>query len=375
MGRRCSWNKLVDKFEVKLSSWKAKSLSFGGRKILCKSVLGSLGVYLFSLFKVPESVLNTLESLRNQFTWGRTGQSKKIIWVKWKVTCNKMDKGGIGIGSLKALNWSLLAKWWSRFLNEEGSVWRESIKAFHGDKGGILSVGCKKPGVWGTISKWDILIRKAELNVNNFWPVDTNGNRRWILSEGGVFSVKTCRGMIEEGILQSDGSFTKWNKLEPAKVNMLIWRLSKSRLPTRYNLYLKGVRMSSVLCPCCLSHTETEAHLLFGCSSTKVIGAYVKNWWSGFPCQATNWAEFFSAAQFPFKGKRVKEVLEVILMAFIWMIWTNRNALVFNKPIKIPMVIFKDIVLFSFNWIRIRSKSCNDLDWNAWCISPLSALL
>ncbi|XP_024986561.1 uncharacterized protein LOC112521803 [Cynara cardunculus var. scolymus] len=375
MGRRSSWNKLVDKFQEKLSAWKAKSLSFGGRKILCKPVLGSLGVYLFSLFKVPENVLNTLESLRNQFIWGWTGQSRKIIWVRWNVTCNSMVKGGIGIGSLKTLNWSLLAKWWSRFLNEEGSLWRDCIKAFHGARGGIFSDGCKKPGVWGAITKWDILIRKVGLNVNNFWSVDINGIRRWTLSEDGVFSVKTCRGKIEEGVLQSDGRVTKWNKLVPGKVNMPIWRLSKSRLPTRYNLSLRGVRVSSVLCPCCLSQPETEGHLLFGCSTTKVIGAYVKNWWSGFPCQATNLAEFFSAAQFPFKGKKVKEVLEVILMAFIWMLWTNQNVLVFNKPVKNPLVIYKEIVLFLFNWIRLRSKSCNSLDWNVWCISPLTTLL
>ncbi|XP_024969730.1 uncharacterized protein LOC112509090 [Cynara cardunculus var. scolymus] len=141
----CEAELLTQRMNCKLSSipfqylgLPAKSLSFGGRKILCKSVLGSLGVYLSSLFKVPENVLNTPESLRNQFIWGWTGQSKKIIWIKWKVTCNKMDKGDIGIGSLKALNWGLLAKWWSRFLNEERTLWRASIKAFHGDRGGIF---------------------------------------------------------------------------------------------------------------------------------------------------------------------------------------------------------------------------------------------
>ncbi|XP_024965647.1 uncharacterized protein LOC112505843 [Cynara cardunculus var. scolymus] len=166
-----------------------------------------------------------------------------------------------------------------------------------------------------------------------------------------------------------------WNKLVPGKVNMLIWCLSKSRLPTRNNLSIKGIRVNSILCPCCLSQPETEDHILFGCSSTKEIGDYVRNWWSSFPYQASNLAEFFFAAQFPFKGKTEKDALEVILMAFIWVLWANRNALVFNKSPKSPVVLSKEIVLFSYNWLRVRSKSCNNLDWNAWCISPLSALL
>ncbi|GJX98461.1 RNA-directed DNA polymerase, eukaryota, reverse transcriptase zinc-binding domain protein [Tanacetum coccineum] len=43
MNRSCNWKPIIDKFHNRLSSWKARSLSFGGRLALLKSVLGALG--------------------------------------------------------------------------------------------------------------------------------------------------------------------------------------------------------------------------------------------------------------------------------------------------------------------------------------------
>ena len=44
-------------------------LSIGGRLTLLKSVLGSVGSYLMSLFAVPTTVLKSLEALTARFFW------------------------------------------------------------------------------------------------------------------------------------------------------------------------------------------------------------------------------------------------------------------------------------------------------------------
>lgn len=54
MNRYASWNSVLDKFNCRLSSWKSRMISFGGRLTLVKSVLGSLPLYFFSLFRAPE---------------------------------------------------------------------------------------------------------------------------------------------------------------------------------------------------------------------------------------------------------------------------------------------------------------------------------
>ncbi|GKE42501.1 putative RNA-directed DNA polymerase, eukaryota, reverse transcriptase zinc-binding domain protein [Tanacetum coccineum] len=64
MSLTSSWQVLLDRFQSKLSLWKANLLSIGGRHTLIKVVLGSLGIYYFLVFKVPESVLNSLERSR-----------------------------------------------------------------------------------------------------------------------------------------------------------------------------------------------------------------------------------------------------------------------------------------------------------------------
>lgn len=94
-----NWQVMIDKFRNRLSSWKANLLSVGGRLTLLKVVLGSVGIYYMSIFKVPESILDFLEKLRARFFWG--GDQHFGIFRK---------KGGLGVGSLKTFNLALLQK-------------------------------------------------------------------------------------------------------------------------------------------------------------------------------------------------------------------------------------------------------------------------
>ncbi|GJY10807.1 RNA-directed DNA polymerase, eukaryota [Tanacetum coccineum] len=66
MTRANSWTEVVQKVSTKLSSWKAKSLSVGGRLTLIKSVLGAIPTYYMSMFKVLEGILSQLEKFCNK---------------------------------------------------------------------------------------------------------------------------------------------------------------------------------------------------------------------------------------------------------------------------------------------------------------------
>ncbi|GKE33636.1 hypothetical protein Tco_1452958 [Tanacetum coccineum] len=67
MNKVSRWNTLVDRFRAKVSSWKANMLSIDGRLTLLKMVLGSVGTYYMSIFKVPATINKLLESLRATF--------------------------------------------------------------------------------------------------------------------------------------------------------------------------------------------------------------------------------------------------------------------------------------------------------------------
>lgn len=111
MSRIDNWKGVLDKFKHKLSTWNSRTLSVGGRLALIKAVLGNLPTYYMSLYKVPVAVEKNLESMRNNFFVGGDSEDRKMTWVAWKKCMASKEYGGLGVGSIYALNRALLFKW------------------------------------------------------------------------------------------------------------------------------------------------------------------------------------------------------------------------------------------------------------------------
>ena len=81
------WQPLINRINSRLSGWKSKHLSLGGRLVLLKSVLSSLPVYGLSFFNAPSGIVSSIESILNiSFFFGGGGggwwaDHMKIIWV------------------------------------------------------------------------------------------------------------------------------------------------------------------------------------------------------------------------------------------------------------------------------------------------------
>ena len=74
-----SWDIIIDRFRKRLSSWKVKLLSIGGRLTLTTSILGSLGIYFFLIFRLLASVCHLLEACRAWFFfWGMEEDQRRI---------------------------------------------------------------------------------------------------------------------------------------------------------------------------------------------------------------------------------------------------------------------------------------------------------
>ena len=106
-------------------------------------------MYYFSLFKAPSGILKELEGIRRKFFWGANNDNRKSASIAWDKVLNSKEKGGLGIGSLQAQNYSLLVKWWWRFKTEEYTLWRKAIVALHGPIGrlGEEIRGARKNGI------------------------------------------------------------------------------------------------------------------------------------------------------------------------------------------------------------------------------------
>jgi hypothetical protein len=55
------WEMIEERIEKKLSSWKEKYLSVGGRLVLINLVLSSLPMFMLSFFEIPKGVLEKID--------------------------------------------------------------------------------------------------------------------------------------------------------------------------------------------------------------------------------------------------------------------------------------------------------------------------
>ncbi|GJR59356.1 RNA-directed DNA polymerase, eukaryota [Tanacetum coccineum] len=327
--RSCSWEDVLSKITVRLSKWKLKTLSIGGRLTLLKVVLTSMPLYQMSVYKVPMGVLNRMESMRRNFFNGVDNNDRKITMIGLKKILATKKKGGLGVSSFFAINRALLFKWVWRFKSNHSSMWYRCIKAIYGDRGALDT-----PGILARRSPWTDIIREFhslsskginlhafvkmkvgdesdkhacvaakfrdtsmsasfrrvprggleveqfQLLVDKVAPVILSSFKdRWALDSGGEFSVKSTRSYIDDYLLPTVGPPMRWVNVVPIKINIFAWRISLDRLPTRFNLSFRGIDVSSILCPICSSAGETSSHLLFSCNVARQLLFKIARWW------------------------------------------------------------------------------------------------
>nr|GEX64493.1 putative RNA-directed DNA polymerase, eukaryota, reverse transcriptase zinc-binding domain protein [Tanacetum cinerariifolium] len=124
-----------------------------GRLTLIKAILGSLGIYILSIFEAPETIFKYLERYRAKFFGGGSQDSRKLAWIKWSNVLSSFDIGGLNIGSLKAFNLAFLQKWRWRLFSSPSSLWVKVIKSLHGYECGFDIEGCKFNGRYGMRNK------------------------------------------------------------------------------------------------------------------------------------------------------------------------------------------------------------------------------
>jgi hypothetical protein len=104
------WRIIEENFEKKLSSWKGKLLSYGGRLVLIISVLSSRTIFMLTFYEVPKGVLCKLDFHRLSFFWQGDDHKKKYMLVKWRIICRPKDQGGLGVTDPGTQNRCILSK-------------------------------------------------------------------------------------------------------------------------------------------------------------------------------------------------------------------------------------------------------------------------
>nr|GEY41616.1 RNA-directed DNA polymerase, eukaryota [Tanacetum cinerariifolium] len=406
MSRCKAWSDIVSKLSSRLSKWKTKTLSIGGRLTLLKSVLDASPLYCMSIFKAPKGVLKEMESIRNKFFIRADNFDKKITWVAWDKVLASKKNGGLGVSSYFALNRALLFKWIWRFVSQDDSLWFHVMQALYGPH--IDSHSVPYSSNWCSILKemqmlkakgFDFLSlcnkRIGDENNTSFWldtwrgdsalrdsfprmftlemekncmvatkmaaPVDASFRRS--VREGielvhdGSFRVKDIRNLNDDLILPLESVPTKWMKYVPININMFVWRARRDCLPTGENLMRRGVVMESTDCPICGLVKEDVHHILLQCDLAHSVLRRICRWWD-IDCQSWSsfhtWDDWFSSIKI---APNNKKILEGVFYVAWWSIWVFRNRLLFDDKTPVRSMIFDDIVSLSYLWCKNRCQN------------------
>nr|GEW81734.1 RNA-directed DNA polymerase, eukaryota [Tanacetum cinerariifolium] len=291
MSRKVAWADMVQKLRSRLSKWKVKTLSIGGRLTLLKSVLGASPLYNMSIYKVPKGVLKEMKAIRCNFFNGADPAKRKITWVSWDKVLASKKNGGLGLSSFHALNRALLLKWVWRFLSQDGSLCVSGTVIILGS--GMMFEFLTSHFVSGSVT----------LSASkDRWICDLNGD--------GVFRVKEVRTILDDIFLPSAADATRRVKYISIKINVFAWRARLDRLPTRSNLVRRVVVLDSSLCLLCGLVPEDIHHVLFRCDTAKLVFRRICRWWDldwYDLLSFSDWKAWFSAIRLP---SRIKLILK-----------------------------------------------------------------
>ncbi|GKD55794.1 hypothetical protein Tco_1289181, partial [Tanacetum coccineum] len=173
MSRLGSWEVVA-----RLSKWKVKTLSVGGRLALLKSVLGAIPSDYMSIYKVSIAILKKLEPLRANFFKRVEAEEKKMSWFSWDKVLLSKDSGGLGVSSCFAFNIALLFKWIWHFKTQQRALWVKIVKAIHSSQGKLNSTSLPSHS-----STWIDIIKCTNQ-----------------LREKGVHLLSNCKKKVGDGI-------------------------------------------------------------------------------------------------------------------------------------------------------------------------------
>ncbi|XP_071729191.1 uncharacterized protein [Rutidosis leptorrhynchoides] len=221
MNKMESWNPVLDKFTKRLSDWKARSVSFGGRLTLVKSVLNSLPLYYFSLFRASPcgNCIDGLGIPFHSFFVRKIGNGASTsfwndLWIG-NMALKTVGSRIMRVGSEVVHNWS-----WGREPTGRAG---------------------------GELAELSELIHSASMDP------ECDDSWTWSLSGNGIFKTKTLSTLIDAKLLNSSTSSMELDK--------------------------RGIDLNSVRCQNCDDDVENIGHALLSCKNVRELWEKIFGWW------------------------------------------------------------------------------------------------
>jgi hypothetical protein len=223
--------------------------------------------------------------------------------------------------------------------------------------------------------EWEMSILDEFVNlIHQFVPADYDDKWLWKENSEEGFSVKVCynllyRGLREQVLLNPCAvcAFSNlWKCGAPSKVCVFSWKLLLDRIPTKVNLWKRGViEFQHINCVLCGSVLESSVHLLLHCDISAKVWYEIMRWLGFVIIVPMNLISSFGMLVGYGRCKREKKCLALIWNSFMWSIWRCRNDCVFNNKAVVIAELVDQIKFQAWKWFigRAAKNPCLLYEW------------
>jgi len=207
-----------------------------------------------------------------------------------------------------------------------------------------------------------------------FLQVGTVDRWVWKLHPPQCYTVKSAYSFLTA----TDTNFTEgfdsflWLKAVPLKVNLFAWRLFLNRLPTKDNLFRRGVIDAAQLsCAALCGELEDKDHLFFQYEVYGRIWLLISKW-LGFE-SAFNDTICSHAYQFGGLGNfsnNSRTVFAILWISVLFVVWKDRNNRIFQNRSDQLETLAEKVKLQTF-WSLKSHYVLFDFDYSFWRQNPL----
>ncbi|XP_058733030.1 uncharacterized protein LOC131604618 [Vicia villosa] len=378
--RRClSWKLVLESIKRKLSTWKARKLSFGGRVTLLNSVLSSIPIYVMSFYKAPIKIIKKIIQIQSRFLWCGDEEKRCISWVSWHNICKPKEEGGLRIRHIGLFNNTLLCNLVFQLSSGDG------IFFWFNKWAGDFTLKDRFPALFMLSSNQEAVEAIELIEVlSTAKPHGADKDKvKWGSSQDGVFSVKSCYSLFRdrglEDVITSDTQMALemiWETNISSKLKVFGWRVILNRLPSKDQLVKRGIITTDEDKICALYSVDFEDldHLLFRCSFSQNVWSNIHMWLGlenmGQHVGVNNLLRFEQAL----KGKIKTKKICLIWLATTWAIWNARNKLIFQEEGIVLDDVIWNIKTVAWIWHAIGNRGSRCTILYNWLHSPLDFL-
>ncbi|XP_019100863.1 PREDICTED: uncharacterized protein LOC109132872 [Camelina sativa] len=368
---RQDYQPLLDKLLARFNSWTARHLSFAGRLQLIHSVIYSTITFWASVFILPNSCIEEIESMCSAFLWKGTPNSARGAKVNWESVCTPKESGGLRVKRLNNWNKVFALKLIWLIFAAGGSLWVSWVRLhlIGNQCFWDLDGSASSSWIWRNLCKLRPLAKQFIIcevgSVVNLDPEVQDDFYLWKIGDAApsnsFSTADTWRHLHPPGI-KVDWFDSVWFKGRIPKHAIIAWLNSRHRLLTRDRLVRWGFAVPST-CLLCSSMDETRQLLFFDCSYTKEV-------WHHFTGKVhlSPPSTFEAGVRWlknPCRDKNITWILRLLYQASVYSIWKERNSRIHSsifRPASALIQEIKNIIRAHLGPLTLKQRLSNPGD-------------